>query len=166
VYTCGDMNSSLIQTAGGRSILLQHDVVTPRPYSRINLIAGTKGAFTGFPARVFFDGDGHDWKTIENNEASSLEFQKQYDHPLWKMLGEISVKQGGHGGIDYLMNFRFVDLMRRGLPPDMDVYDAAAWSAPSALSEISVAHGNLPLPFPDFTRGQWESTKAALPCEI
>lgn len=165
-YMCGDMNSSLIQTACGRTILLQHDVVSPRPYSRLNLIAGTKGAFSGYPlASVFFDGDGHSWKVVENDQPASKEFQAKYDHPLWKKMGELALSEGGHGGMDFLMNYRLIDLIRRGLPPDMDAYDAAAWSAPGPLSEISVAWENLAVPFPDFTRGQWELSAAPKACE-
>lgn len=154
-YTCGDMNSSLIQTAAGRTILLQHDVVTPRPYSRINLVQGTKGAFYDYPPRLFFDGQGHDWKPV------TPEIRAQYEHPLWKQQGELARKLGGHGGMDFIMNYRLVQLYRRGLPPDIDVYDAAAWSAPGPLSDISVAWGSIPLPFPDFTRGAWQTPTPA-----
>ena len=149
-YQCGDMNISLIQTAGGRTIMLQHDVVTPRPYSRINLIQGTKGAFCDYPPRIFLDGQGHDWHTIDA-------FKAQYEHPVWKEQGELARSLGGHGGMDFIMNYRLVQSYRQGLPPEIDVYDAAAWSAPGPLSEISVAWGNLPLPFPDFTRGHWQA---------
>ncbi len=150
-YVCGDMNSSLLQTARGRTVLLQHDVVTPRPYSRINLIQGTRGAFYDYPPRLFFDGQGHDWSPV------SPELRERYEHLLWKKQGELARKLGGHGGMDFILNYRLIDLYRRGLPPDMDVYDAAAWSAPGPLSEISVAWGSIPLPFPDFTRGGWEN---------
>lgn len=151
-YACGDMNSSLIQTAAGRTILLQHDVVTPRPYSRINLIQGTKGAFYDYPPRLFFDGQGHAW------QALTPEIRAQYEHPLWKQQGELARKLGGHGGMDFIMNYRLIQLYRRGLPPDIDAYDAAAWSAPGPLSDISVAWGSIPLPFPDFTRGEWHAS--------
>jgi predicted dehydrogenase len=57
-YACGDMNTSILRTARGRTVLLQHDVVTPRPYTRINHISGTKGAFRDYPARIFLDGSG------------------------------------------------------------------------------------------------------------
>ena len=30
-YSAGDINTSLIQTARGRTVMLQHDVVSPRP---------------------------------------------------------------------------------------------------------------------------------------
>ncbi len=148
-YPCGDMNSSLLQTAQGRTVLLQHDVVTPRPYSRINLVQGTQGAFVDYPPRFFFDGQpGHDWVPMEG-------FRAEFEHPLWREQGELARQLGGHGGMDFIMNYRLVQLMRQGQPPDIDVYDAAAWSAPGPLSDISVAWGNLALPFPDFTRGHW-----------
>jgi predicted dehydrogenase len=148
-YVCGDMNTSLIQTEMGRTVVLQHDVVTPRPYSRTNLIAGTKGTFCDFPPRIFLDGQkgGHDWAGIEP-------YLKEYEHPLWREQGALARQMGGHDGMDYIMNYRLIQCFREGLPPDMDVYDAAAWSAPGPLSEISVAWGNLPVPFPDFTRGR------------
>ncbi len=149
-YVCGDMNSSLIQTALGRTVLLQHDVVTPRPYTRLNLVAGTKGTFADYPPRIFVDGQPkHEWQPLD-------EFKAEYEHPLWKEHGESARKLGGHGGMDFIMNYRLVQCIREGLPPEMDVYDAAAWSAPGPLSEISVAWGNVPLPFPDFTRGRWK----------
>jgi len=154
-YSCGDMNTSLIQTANGRTIMLQHDVVTPRPYSRLNLIQGSKGTFSDYPPRIFFDGQGtHEWAAYDAIKA-------EYEHPLWKEHGEQALKLGGHGGMDYIMNYRLVQTYRQGLPPDMNVYDAAAWSAPGPLSDISVAWDGLTLPFPDFTRGNWHHTGSA-----
>ncbi len=148
-YICGDMNTSIIKTANGRSILLQHDVVNPRPYSRLNMIQGTKGIFADYPPRVFTDGQKEeDWQKLDD-------FQDRYEHPLWKNNGEMARKTGGHGGMDYIMNFRLMDCLKRGLPPDNDVYDAAAWSAPTPLSEASVAANGAPQKFPDFTRGHW-----------
>jgi hypothetical protein len=148
-YICGDMNTSLIKTVKGRTILLQHDVVDPRPYSRLNSISGTKGAFADYPARIFVDGQEKDeWQNLDS-------FREKYQHPLWKTTGELARKMGGHGGMDYIMNYRLMDCLKRGLPPDIDVYDAAAWSAPTPLSETSVAQNGAPQKFPDFTRGKW-----------
>jgi len=148
-YICGDMNTSIIKTVKGRTILLQHDVVNPRPYSRLNVIEGTKGIFADYPPRVFTDGQkDEDWQKLD-------EFKEKYEHPLWKNNGEMARKTGGHGGMDYIMNFRLMDCLKRGLPPDIDVYDAAAWSAPTPLSESSVAHSGAPQKFPDFTREHW-----------
>src|SRR5580700_10513567 len=148
-YVCGDMNTSIIKTAKGRTILLQHDVVNPRPYSRLNSISGTKGLFADYPPRVFVDGQkDEDWQKID-------EFKEKYEHPLWKNNGEMARKTGGHGGMDYIMNDRLMDCLKRGLPPDIDVYDAAAWSAPTPLSETSVAQSGASQKFPDFTRDKW-----------
>ena len=149
-YVCGDMNTSIIKTVNGRSILLQHDVVNPRPYSRLNLIEGTKGIFADYPARVFSDGQkDEDWQKIDV-------FREKYEHPLWKTTGDLARKMGGHGGMDYVMNYRLMDCLKRGLVPDIDVYDAAAWSAPTPLSEKSVAENGTSQKFPDFTRGHWQ----------
>ncbi len=124
---------------------------TTHPYDRLNSIAGTKGIFKDYPPRIYFDGQkgGEEYGSIEAYKA-------QYEHPLWKKQGEIARKLGGHGGMDFIMCYRLVDCMRRGLPPDIDVYDAATCSAPAPLSEASVAQGSAPMKFPDFTRGRWK----------
>jgi hypothetical protein len=154
-YVCGDMNTSIIKTAQGRTILLQHDVVNPRPYSRLNLIEGTKGAFADYPPRIFQDGQkDEDWQKIDA-------FREKYEHPLWRSTGELARKMGGHGGMDYVMNYRLMDCLKRGLPPDIDVYDAAAWSAPTPLSEASVAGNGAPQKFPDFTRNRWKTRSSS-----
>jgi predicted dehydrogenase len=157
-YICGDMNTSIIKTQLGRTILLQHDVVNPRPYSRLNAIQGTKGAFADYPPRIFFDAvknapKGEDWQTLDA-------FKDKYEHPLWKSTGELARKMGGHGGMDYVMNYRLMDCLKKGLVPDISVYDAAAWSAPTPLSETSVAQSGAPQKFPDFTRGKWNASKS------
>jgi predicted dehydrogenase len=156
-YVCGDMNTSIIKTVKGRSILLQHDVVNPRPYSRLNHILGTKGIFVDYPPGVFVDGQKHEeWQKID-------EFRDKYEHPLWKATGEMARKTGGHGGMDYVMNYRLMDCIKRGLPPDISVYDAAAWSAPTPLSEKSVAEHGSSQKFPDFTRGHWQARPDSAP---
>jgi hypothetical protein len=150
VYKCGDYNTNLIKTAKGRSIMLQHNVSTPRPYDRINLIQGTKGVFRDYPSRIYIEKDkgGHQWQPVDA-------YKEKYEHNLWRVGGEQARKLGGHGGMDYLMCWRLV--------PDMDVYDAAAWSAPGPLSEISVAKGSMPIKFPDFTRGKWIEARTSIP---
>ena len=128
-YAAGDMNTSLIQTAKGRSIMVQYDTTTPRPYSRLNLISGTKGTFAGYPDRVAFK--HADWEEI-------TPYREKFRHALWTKVGE-QAKAGGHGGMDYVMAWRLIDCLRRGLPLDQDVYDAASWSAVMDLSIKSVA---------------------------
>jgi predicted dehydrogenase len=150
-YKTGDYNTSIIKTARGRTILLQHNVSTPRPYDRINLVQGTKGIFRDYPPRIFIDGQegGHNWTTLNK-------YEEQYESPLWKNQGETARKLGGHGGMDYLMCYRLIECIREGLEPDINVYDAASWSVPGPLSELSVAKGSVPIKFPDFTRGHWQ----------
>jgi len=153
-YKCGDMSTSLIKTTRGRTIMLQHSVTTPRPYDRLNLLSGTKAIFRDYPARIYLDGQegGEKWATIDAHKA-------RYEHQLWKNIGELARKRGGHGGMDFIMVYRLIECMRKGLAPDMDVYDAAAWSAPGPLSELSVAQGSMPVKFPDFTRGRWKDAR-------
>jgi hypothetical protein len=155
-YVCGDMNVSLIKTVNGLMINLQHDVVNPHPYDRLNLIHGVKGIFRDYPPRIYFDGG-------KPEEYTSIDpYKAKYEHDLWKRQGELARKLGGHGGMDFLMVYRTVQSMKDGAVPDMDVYDAAAWSAPGPLSEESVKKGSAPVPIPDFTRGQWKRKRGWL----
>ncbi|MEO8658819.1 MAG: Gfo/Idh/MocA family oxidoreductase [Bryobacteraceae bacterium] len=155
-YICGDLNKSMIKTANGLLVTLHHDVVNPIPYDRINSIAGVKGIFKDYPPRIYFDGEGkEEYKPIDG-------FKDKYEHQLWKNEGELARKRGGHGGMDFLMVYRLMQCMKDGLVPDMDVYDAAAWSAPGPLSEQSVAQGSAPVKFPDFTRGRWKQKRGWL----
>jgi len=156
VYHCGDLNVSLIHTAKGRVIQLEHNTSEPQPYDRINLIAGTKGIFRDYPPRIYVDG-----KTPEDFGPIDP-YKEQYEHVYWKETGELARTLGGHGGMDFVMAYRVVKCMREGKPPDIDVYDAAAWSAPGPLSEASVAKGSAPMPFPDFTKGKWRQERAVL----
>ncbi len=155
-YICGDMNTSLIKTTNELTITLQHDVVNPHPYDRINLIAGVKGIFRDYPPRIYFDSpDKEEYEPID-------QYKERYEHQLWKQEGELARKRGGHGGMDFLMVYRLMECMHKGIAPDLDVYDAAAWSAPGPLSEASVAHGSAPVKFPDFTRGRWKEKRGWL----
>jgi len=151
VYKCGDLNVSLIRTVKGRVIQLEHNVSSPQPYDRINLIAGTKGIFRDYPPRIYVDGS-------KKEEFESIDgYKAQFEHPYWKQTGELARELGGHGGMDFVMAYRLIQCIREGTAPDIDVYDAAAWSAPGPLSEVSVAKGSAPVPFPDFTRGRWKA---------
>lgn len=146
-YICGDMNTSLIRTRRGRSIVLQHGVVSPRPYERNFMISGTRGIFRDYPPRLYLDGiaKGEEWLPLN-------EYQAKWEDPLWTNFGEQARKQGGHGGMDFIMNYRLMQTMHEGLPPDSDVYDAADWSAPGPLSEQSITQGSAAVAFPDFRR--------------
>lgn len=152
-YVLGDVNLSLIRTANGRTIGVSHDTNLPRPYSRVHVVQGTHGLFQGYPDRVYIEGrsKSDEWDAAETYLA-------EFDHPLWKQMEEKSrAAGGGHGGMDYLEDYRLIKCLRAGVPTDMNVYDAAALSVVTPLSEWSVANGNRPAEFPDFTRGRWKT---------
>lgn len=150
----GNMNTTLIRSHQGRTILVQHDVSTIRPYSRIHLVSGTKGAAQKWPGpeRVAF---GHSW--IKKEELEEL--YKKYSPPVVNHIGKIAKEVGGHGGMDFIMDWRLIDCLRNGLPLDQDVYDAAAWSCIVPLSQRSVSKKSRTTDIPDFTRGAWQTNK-------
>jgi len=157
-YQGGDINTSIIKTALGRTIMVQWDETSPRPYSRLNLIQGTKGTLAGFPNRIAIEGIGKGHHQWAENDAWE-EIAAKYEHPLFKRMGELSQKMGGHGGMDFLMLFRIIECLRLGKPLDQNVYEGCFWSAVSPLSEKSVSEEGMPQSFPDFTRGRWKDTQ-------
>ena len=150
----GNMNTTTIRTIKGKTITLFHDVTTPRPYSRIQLLNGTKATTCKYPepARI---SNGDDWIS----EAEFKKLEEQYTPEIVKKVGEMAKKIGGHGGMDFMMQWRLIDCLRNGLPLDQDVYDAALWSSISPLSEWSVAHNSNSINIPDFTGGAWKTNK-------
>ena len=156
-YDMADMNLSLIRTMNGRTIMLQHDVTTPRPYSRLNLVSGTKGVFRSYPQLgISLEGAApRDPIRHAFDDKETQRIRKEHMHPLYRRLGEKSRNMGGHGGMDYLMDLRWATCLAQGLPLDMDVYDMAAWCAVNELSERSARNRSRPVDFPDFTRGAW-----------
>jgi predicted dehydrogenase len=150
-YVQGDVNVSLMKTVRGRTVVVQHCTNLPRPYSRIHIVQGTKGLFQGYPDRVYIEGRG---KEDEWQPASDL--LAEFEHPLWKDLGK-GAQGAGHGGMDYIEDYRLIKNLRDGQPTDMNVYDAAVLSAVVELSTRSNAKRSAPLDVPDFTRGKWKS---------
>ena len=151
-FALGDVNTSLIKTALGRTIMVQHCTNLPRPYSRINLIQGTKGLFSGYPHRLYIEGRGRSDQWVD---AATV--RAEFEHPLWKEMAERSAG-AGHGGMDYIEDYRLIKCLREGLPMDMTVYDAAALSAIVDVTVRSVAKNGQPIAIPDFTRGRWRTT--------
>jgi len=147
----GNMNTTMVKTKKGRSIMIQHDVTSPRPYSRIHLVSGTKGIARKWPMEGV--ATGHSWFT----EGQMNDLKEKYTPEITKKVGELAKKIGGHGGMDFMMTWRLVDCLRNGLPLDQDVYDAALWSAISPLSEWSVANRANSIDVPDFTGGAWKT---------
>jgi predicted dehydrogenase len=148
----GNMNTTTIRTFKGRTIMIQHDVTSPRPYSRIHQVNGTKGIACKYPepGRIAIT---HEW--LKDDEMKKLE--EQYTPEIVKLMGEMAKKVGGHGGMDFMMDWRLIDCLRNGLPLDENVYDAALWSAIAPLSEKSVANRSNSVDVPDFTNGSWKT---------
>ena len=156
---CGDMSTAVIRTVKGRTIMVQHDVTSARPYSRINLLSGTMGCLNDYPFRIALaekPGDGaHGWMDAEQ----TAKLREEYMHPLWKVAGALAQKMGGHGGMDFLMDLRLCYCLQNGLPLDMDVYDLASSCAVCELSERSALNRGNSVDVPDFTRGGWKTAK-------
>lgn len=150
----GNMNTSTIRTVRGRTMMIQHDVTSPRPYSRIHLVSGTKGVASKYPdpARI---STGHEW--VSEEEFKSIE--EKYRPKIVERVGELAKEVGGHGGMDFIMDWRTIDCLRNGLALDQDVYDAALWSSIAPLSEWSVANRSNSIDVPDFTRGSWKDNQ-------
>ena len=152
-YRKGDMTNVVIRTAKGKSILIQHDVVSPRPRSSAPYkISGTKGFTQNNPRMLAFDPDAH--ASLSSEEMQKL--FKEHEHPIVKEIGEMAQRVGGHGGIDFVTVYRLVYCLQRGLPLDINVYDGVSWSSTIPLSEFSIANGSIPVKVPDFTRGAWQ----------
>ncbi|NYI50831.1 Gfo/Idh/MocA family protein [Macellibacteroides fermentans] len=151
----GNMNTSTIRNHNGSTILLQHDVTSPRPYSRIHLVSGTKAFAQKYPlpGKIAFGHDG--WVT----DTVMQELEQTYTPAITRQIGDLAKQIGGHGGMDFMMDWRLIDCLRNGLPMDMDVYDAASWSVISPLSEWSVANRSAAIDIPDFTAGNWKNNQ-------
>ena len=149
-FKLGDIVTTMIHTRNGETIMVSHDTNLPRPYSLAFRVQGTRGLWMNDNRSIYIEGvspEAHRWEPF-------AAYQETYDHPLWKRYAE-DAEGGGHGGMDFFVMNAFVEAVKRGEPTPLDVYDAAAWSVIGPLSEQSIAMGNHPVAFPDFTRGQW-----------
>lgn len=149
----GNMNTTVVKTKQGKTIMIQHDVSSPRPYSRLHVVSGTEGYAQKYPTPKV--ARGHGW--LKDEEFKDLE--TKYTPEIVQKVGELAKEVGGHGGMDFIMDWRLIDCLRNGLPLDQDVYDAALWSSISPLSEWSVANRSNSIDVPDFTRGSWKNNK-------
>lgn len=148
-WKLGDVVTTTINTANGETIIVTHDTNLPRPYSLGFRVQGTKGLWEVDGNRIYVEGvsNPHRW-----DDAS--EWLKKYDHPLWKKYEDEAVGSG-HGGMDFFVLHAFIESAKLNIAPPLDAYDAAAWSAITPLSEISIANNGEVQDFPDFTRAQW-----------
>jgi hypothetical protein len=150
----GNMTTTTILTNKGRTIMIQHDVSSPNPYSRIHKISGTRASALKYPLPAKI-GVGDEWLDAEKMK----EIEDKYTPAIVRKVGELAKQVGGHGGMDFLEDWRLIDCLRNGLPLDQDCYDAALWSSVAPLSEKSVASNSSSVEVPDFTGGSWKTNK-------
>ena len=165
-FANGDHTHTLIRTEQGQTIEIQHNVYTPRPYNRLYQITGSKGFANKYPVEGLTFDEGqlpaevhpqaphtsyHGFVSREVFDAA----MRYYKHPIHQEIEEKARRVGGHGGMDFVMDYRLIYCLRNGLPLDQDVYDAAEWSCVGELSGVSAKHNSMPVKFPDFTRGDW-----------
>lgn len=166
----GDQTSTLIRTVNGKTMLIQHDVLTPRPYSRMYQVVGSDGYASKYPIQqLLFRTENLDSTTTADyqnlNAHSALPAElcqamlQKYLPPFVQELEETARRVGGHGGMDFLMDYRLVYCLQNGLPLDMDVYDMAEWCCLGPLTRLSLENGSAPVAIPDFTRGAWDKVK-------
>ena len=155
-YKLGDVNTTLIHTAKGKTIMLQYNVSTPRPYSRLQTVCGTLGFAQKYPVPCIAL-DSHGDTPLEGEALETV--LTRYKHPFSATIGEEAHRKGLPNEMNYVMDYRLIYCLRNGLPLDMDVYDAAEWSCITELSEKSVLNGSIPVEIPDFTRGVWKKHK-------
>ena len=161
----GDHTITMIGTEKGKTILIEHNVMTPRPYDRMYQLTGTEGFANKYPVEQYClasadrvpnlnheDLDAH--KALPDDVKTAL--MKEYKHPIHLELEEKAKEVGGHGGMDFIMDYRLIYCLRNGLPLDMDVYDLAEWCCLPELTRLSIENGNRPVAVPDFTRGSWD----------
>jgi predicted dehydrogenase len=167
----GDHTTTLLRTANGKVIEIQHNVMTPQPYNRLYQLTGSKGFANKYPVEGYaldakqLNASGVQPK-IDNLNAHGFlpkaemdALVEKYQHPILKKYGEIAKEVGGHGGMDFIMDSRLVYCLQNGLPLDMDVYDLAEWCCLAELGQISMDNGCAAVAFPDFTRGEWNVIK-------
>ncbi len=169
-FANGDQTTTMIRTENGKTMVIQHNVVTPRPYNRLYQLVGTKGFANKYPVQGYMvdpdiiGGDKEASEVIDHENLSAHNcvpaevkdaLMEMYRHPIHQEIAEVARKVGGHGGMDFVMDYRLIHCLRNGLPLDMDVYDLAEWCCLTELTAISIINGNAPVEVPDFTRGHW-----------
>jgi predicted dehydrogenase len=153
-FALGDVNTTLIRTENGLTVTLYHDTNLPRPYDLILRVQGTEGIYSGTLEKIYVEDRSPKPHTWEDPDA----YYKQYEHSIWKTLGE-TARNYGHGGGDYIELHQFVKAVRNKTQTPIDVYDTATWSVITPLTEKSVASKSGPIDFPDFTRGRWKKPR-------
>ena len=161
----GEVTLTLIRTEKGKTIQIEHNVASPRPYSRLYQLSGTQGFADKYPMEGYALESKNLPETITSGqtftaheympEAAKSRLMEQYKDPIIKDMEERAKEVGGHGGMDFIMDSRLIYCLHNGLPLDMDVYDLAEWCSLIPLTKLSIENGSVPVEVPDFTRGAW-----------
>ena len=167
----GDQTTTIIRTENERTMLIQHNVMTPRPYSRMYQVVGTDGYASKYPIEEYClrpsqlkadEIPNHENLNAHGSVPADVKqaLMAKYRSPILDQeLEETAKKVGGHGGMDYIMDYRLIYCLRNGLPLDMDVYDLAEWCCMAELTRLSIENNSAPVEIPDFTRGGWNKVK-------
>ncbi len=150
-FAQGDIVTTVIKTHKGKSIIVMYDLQLPRPYDNMWLVQGTLGIYSHERESVYLEGrspKSHQWEPFGP-------YQDEFDHPWWKDIDAV----GGHGGTDTLELKLFLDAVRNGAAPPLDIYDSVTMSCVVGVSDESIKQGGAPVKCPDFTRGKWKTRK-------
>lgn len=161
-YRNGDHTQTIIKTEKGKTIYLEHDVSSPRPYSRSFQLTGSKGFVQKYPEPVmaflpeqlggrYYAHPNHP-NTLDYIPTEEMErLMEEYRHPIMteEMLRAVEGLEGNLP-MSVVMDRRLIHCLRHGLPLDMDVYDLAEWCCIIPLTAQSLDGGSVPVAIPDF----------------
>ncbi len=157
-FAQGDIVTTNIMCADGRTITLRLDTTLPRTYSRGLQIHGTRALYSEEGDFVFEDSEKTaGMHTSRNFWGNAKDYEEEFLPEEWKA----GIK-GGHGGMDYAMTKDFLEKLRSGEDFPIDIYDGVAWMCISYLSAESIKNGSKPVEIPDFTNGKWKNTEKKL----
>lgn len=154
-YKNGDVTTTMLNCANGETVTLSHDTHLPRPYSLGFRVQGTEGLWMDVNNSVYLEGKSQSYDQWDTANS----WLDKYDHPLWKKYAD-QAAGAGHGGMDWFVFNAFVQSVKNKRQTPIDVYDSLTMSVITPLSEKSLAEGNAPQAFPDFTKGKWKNAKS------
>lgn len=141
------LSTILLRTARGCTALLQLDLSTPRPYSRLQSVMGTEGYLCKYPSPHL---QLSSLPEALRGDAVADFLAQSAPSPMDRWIKEGQAK-GVENVMNYVMDAHLIDCLKRGLSPAISVEDAALWSSIIELSARS-EETNRPVPIPDFTQ--------------
>ena len=141
----GNINTSVIKTKNAKTIVLQHDVSSPRPYDRKFVLSAENYFVQKYPLPGKI-AKGCDFLS----ESECLSLIGKYTPEFARLSMRDALKNEARFDMDYLMDWRLFGALSRGEKPDFNVYDLAVSSAIADLSVLSVLKGSMPVKIPSF----------------